>query len=128
MVFESFAHVPVTEELLRHVWEGEPNGRQGGHRSGLGREGKTEFPEHWDISMVEHSIHEVLSRPQRIHTDGRNLTLHRIIGGVMVCVKLRKSIHSYLVFAAFPVCGDGVFRVTKGIPRPIPLDFSMLEA
>ncbi|MEY4997307.1 MAG: hypothetical protein RLY59_711, partial [Actinomycetota bacterium] len=32
MVFESFAHVPVTEELLRHVWEGEADPSKGGHR------------------------------------------------------------------------------------------------
>ena len=44
MFFESFAYIPVTEDLLRHVWEGEVDTNTGGHRFGLGREGKTEFP------------------------------------------------------------------------------------
>ena len=97
MVFESFAHVPVTEELLRHVWEGEPNGHQGGHRSGLGREGKTEFPAHWTPDIVENAIRTILEKPQFVGHYGNDIVLGSNFRGIMVVVKLKKLFHFLLV-------------------------------
>lgn len=100
MVFESFAHVPITQELLRHVWEGESNGRQGGHRSGLGREGKTEFPEEWDLVMVELAITAVLVQPHSIRVRGPEIICFRLVGDVMIKVILRSNSTGLYVFSA----------------------------
>jgi hypothetical protein len=128
MSFESFSHVPVTEELLRHVWDGEEDQTKGGHRFGSGREGKTEFPEHWDISMAESSIRSVLRQPQSIRRNKNHIKLFGVYGEVIIGVKITILNGVVWIDAAFPVCGDGVFRITKGIPQELPLDISMLEA
>ena len=128
MVFESFAHVPVTEELLRHVWEGERNGRDGGHRFGLGREGKTEFPEQWDLEMVRLSIVEVLSKPQVIQVRRGGVVCIRQVGRVVMTVWLVRSRKNLYVQKAFPLSGDGVYQNLDGLRVSRPLDLSVLEA
>ena len=128
MSFESFAHVPVTEELLRHVWEGEKNGRDGGHRFGLGREGKTEFPEEWDREKVRQSIEEVLHKPQVIRENKGFIICLRQVGMVVVVVRLFRSNKQIYVQKAFPLCGVGVFQNLDGQRIQRPLDLSTLEA
>jgi hypothetical protein len=130
MYFESFAHVPVTEELLGHVWEGEPNPKLGGHMFGLGREGKTEFPQHWTRETVRLAIESVLAQPQAVHNYGHSVSCISQIGLVIVHVKLirvkRKG--RFLIQTAFPMSGEGVFQIRNGVSIPIPLDLSVLEA
>ncbi|AWR20898.1 hypothetical protein AURMO_00279 [Aurantimicrobium photophilum] len=128
MVFESFAHVPVTEELLRHVWEGEPNGHQGGHRSGLGREGKTEFPAHWTPDIVENAIRTILEKPQFVGHYGNDIVLGSNFRGIMVVVKLKMRRNHLFIDSAFPDSGPGVVRNDRGVPREIPLNNYILEA
>lgn len=127
MAFESFAHVPVTEELLRHVWEGEPNGHQGGHRFGLGREGKTEFPREWDLQMVRNSIVLTLSSPQTVKFQGDIVRCLRQVGEVVVAVTLIDKGDGHDIQTAFPVCGAGVLRNDRGLSTSLPLDLSVLE-
>ncbi len=126
-MFESFAHVPVTEELLRHVWEGEPNGHQGGHRYGLGREGKTEFPQEWDLQMVSNSIFLTLRSPQAVKFQGDFVRCLRQVGEVVVAVMLIDKGSGLELHTAFPVCGTGVSRNDRGLSTPLPLDLSVLE-
>ena len=128
MVFESFAHVPVTEALLRHVWEGEPNGRKGGHRFGLGREGKTEFPENWELSMAEYAITETLSRPQVVRINKDSTTCLRQVGGVVMIVTLYRRRRRLFILTAYPLSGDGVGQNRHHIRVDVPLDLSVLEA
>ena len=128
MTFESFAHVPVTEELLRHVWEGESDGRQGGHRYGLGREGKTEFPENWDLVMVRTAISLTLTSPQSVKIRGRYIHLLRQVAEVIVAVTLITNKTNIDVFTAFPVCGVNVFRNDRGLKTFLPLELSVLES
>ena len=128
MVFQSFSHVPVTEELLRHVWEGEQDQTKGGHRFGLGRERKSEFPEEWDLSMVRMAIEKVLSSPQLISGGKSNTVCLRQIGNVIVLVKLVSTSQGMRISTSFPVCGDGVFRNVRGLKVSLPLDLSVLEA
>ena len=127
MAFESFAHVPVTEELLRHVWEGEPNGLQGGHRYGLGREGKTEFPEHWDLAIVERSIVLAISMPQAVRFKTPYIYCDRVVNSVLLRVRLKRQGSSLLIETAYPICGDDVCRNVAGLRQNLPLDFSRLE-
>jgi hypothetical protein len=65
MSFESFAHVALPESVIEHIWNGESeDSRRGGHRFGLGREGKTEFPEDWSLEMVYSAVRLTLDHPQ----------------------------------------------------------------
>jgi RHS repeat-associated protein len=47
----------------QHVLDGEPNGG-GGHRSGTGRSGKSEFPNNWSDEKIEGEISDVVTDPQ----------------------------------------------------------------
>lgn len=128
MAFESFAHVPVTEELLRHVWEGEPNGLQGGHRYGLGREGKTEFPEDWTLVTVKEAILVTLTHPQSICVYEERTFLLREVKHVILQIEMRKLSGGFIIKSVFPVCGEGVFRNQKGRRQLLPLDISVMES
>jgi hypothetical protein len=128
MPFESFAHVPVTEELLRHAWEGESNSKTGGHRCGLGRDKKTEFPEMWSLEHVRKAIEAVLTRPQAVHHFGTSVNCLAQVGGVVIIVKLIRVRGRTSIQTAFPLCGEGVFQNRDGVPVHIPLDLSVLEA
>ncbi|MDH6532376.1 hypothetical protein M2119_000613 [Aurantimicrobium minutum] len=128
MVFESFAHVPVTEELLRHVWEGEEDLSKGGHRSGLGREGKTEFPAHWLRIDMEKAIRTILEKPQFVGHYGNVVVLGSKVRGIIVLVKLKMKKNVLFVETAFPDSGPGVVRIERGVPREIPLNNYILEA
>jgi hypothetical protein len=127
MACESFAHVLVTEELLRHVWEGETDKSKGGHRYGLGREGKTEFPSHWSIAMVELAITQVLSMPQSIKYQGIFIYCLRQVGDVLVVVILKMQGTELIIAFAYPSSGSGVYRNDRGLRTPLPLDLSILE-
>lgn len=128
MVFESFAHVPVTKELLRHVWEGETDPAKGGHRSGLRREGKTEFPPHWTLANVESAIRTVLEKPQFVGHFGNDIVLGRQVKGIIVLVKIKVRKGQMFIETAFPDSGPGVVRIERGIPKEIPLNIYTLEA
>ena len=130
MYFESFAQVAVTEDLLRHVWDGESSLKRGGHKFGLGREGKTEFPQHWTRDTVHLAIETVLSQPQAVHDFGLSVNCIAQIGAVIVQVKLLrvKRKGRLVIQSAFPLSGDGVFQIRNGVPVPVPLDLSVLEA
>ena len=128
MVFESFAHVPVTEELLWHVWEGEEDPSKGGHRFGLGRELKTEFPEDWDLARVELAINLVLSSPHVVRYRPGPFTIARQVGEVIVEVKIAIKAGEMWIMTAYPVCGTGVVSNQRGLRVTKPLDISVLEA
>ena len=128
MVFESFAHVPVTEELLRHVWEGEDDPAKGGHRFGLGREGKTEFPQEWDLAIVKLAIVAVLEKPQFVGHRGSSVILKKQVGEVIVEVKLRIIGSTHEIEHAYPINGAGVFRNQSGLRKYLPLTIQSLEA
>jgi hypothetical protein len=127
MYFQSFAHVSVTEELLQHVWEGEPNGHQGGHRFGLGREGKTEFPEDWTVATVKKAIRATLSHPHSIQRFEERTFLLREVKCVIVQVEVRHFSGGNTIRSVYPVCGEGVFRNQKGRKQLLPLDISIME-
>lgn len=123
MAFESFAHVPVTEELLRHVWEGEQDSTKGGHRYGLGRLFKTEFPHSWSREHVRSAILETLSRPQFINRQSRFILCDREIENVIVRVVIAEFISHQHIHSVYPVCGEGVFRNDRTGRVALPLDF-----
>lgn len=53
----------ITPERSRHVLDGDSTG--GGHRHGIGKPGKTEFPASWDDGKIIDTLLEVARRPDR---------------------------------------------------------------
>ena len=127
MAFESFEHVSVTEELLWHVWEGEDDRSKGGHRFGLGRLFKTEFPQRWSFEYLSAAVHQTLSHPQFVNRQGRYTVCDREIDGVIVRVVLAELPSHLRIHAVYPVCGVGVFRNDRTGRVPLPLDLYFWE-
>lgn len=129
MSFESFTHVPISDAVLAHIWEGEPGElNQGGHRYGLGRDGKTEFPEHWDLDVVRAAIRSTLDRPEGVFFRGSTVNCARVVGGVLVRVRMKIERGVLSVQTAYPAGGPGVVMNVRGKQVSLPLDLSKLEA
>jgi len=56
--------IRVTSERTTHILDGEPGGG-GGHRHGVGKPGKTEFPASWTDERVIANILDVARRPDK---------------------------------------------------------------
>lgn len=56
--FSQRKNLPFTDDLARHVWEGDERG--GGHAYGLGKPEKTEFPQDWDVEKIKRVTRELL--------------------------------------------------------------------
>jgi Bacterial EndoU nuclease len=56
--------IHVTPERTTHILDGEPGGG-GGHRHGVGKPGKTEFPASWTDERVIANILDVARRPDK---------------------------------------------------------------
>jgi hypothetical protein len=54
--------IHVTPERTTHILDGEPGGG-GGHRHGVGKPGKTEFPASWDDKKITGHVLDVVRRP-----------------------------------------------------------------
>lgn len=52
----------VSPERMTHILDGDP-GTGGGHRSGTGKPGKTEFPASWDDEKIMREVLDVARRP-----------------------------------------------------------------
>lgn len=128
MKFESIAHVQVTDELLWHVWEGEEDPHKGGHRFGLEREGKTEFPQEWDLAVVTLANIAVLNKPQFVGHRGSSVILKKQVGEVIVEVKLRIIGSTHEIEYVYPINGTGVYRNQSGLRKYLPLTIQSLEA
>ena len=127
MVFESFAHVPITEELLQHVWEGEEDRSKGGHRFGLGRLFKTEFPQEWTLENVRSAVRLTLDKPQSVNRQSRFILCDREVNNVIVRVVIASYPSGLHIHSVYPVCGVGVFRNDRAGKALLPLDFYIWE-
>jgi hypothetical protein len=60
--------IGVSPERTKHILDGEAKG-SGGHRHGVGKPGKTEFPQSWDDTKIMNHILDVARRPdsQPVH-------------------------------------------------------------
>lgn len=127
MPFESCADVPVPREFLDHVWEEEDLVR-GGHRSGIRRFTKTEFPQNWSFLDMENAIKKTLALPQYVRVTSSSIICDREICRVIVRVILWKRSSGLKLHAAYPVCGDGVVRNEPQGSVLLPLDLYRWEA
>jgi hypothetical protein len=57
--------IHVTPERTTHILDGEPGGG-GGHRHGVGKPGKTEFPASWDDKKIIGHVVDVARRPDSV--------------------------------------------------------------
>lgn len=128
MSFESFDHVLVTEEFLRHVWEGEEDLERGGHRPGVRRFSKTEFPAHWTFEDMQQAILRTLAFPQFLKVWGKSVVCEREVDKVIIRVILWEISGDVKVHAAYPVCGEGVYRNDLNGRVALPLDLYKWEA
>jgi hypothetical protein len=55
--------INVTPERTTHILDGDKTG--GGHRHGVGKPGKTEFPASWDDERVIANVLDVARRPDK---------------------------------------------------------------
>jgi len=53
--------IRVSPERTTHILDGEPGG--GGHRHGIGKPEKTEFPASWDDKKIMNNVVDVAQRP-----------------------------------------------------------------
>jgi Bacterial EndoU nuclease len=55
----------VSPERMTHILDGDPGDGGGGHRSGTGKPGKTEFPASWDDRKIINTALDVARDPDR---------------------------------------------------------------
>jgi Bacterial EndoU nuclease len=55
--------IGVSPERTTHILDGDETGGGGGHRHGVGKPGKTEFPASWDDKKIVDTIVDVARRP-----------------------------------------------------------------
>jgi hypothetical protein len=65
----------VDAERARHILEGDPNTKSGGHRYGTGRPGKSEFPRSWSDKKILQEISDVAIDPRSRRTVERGGTI-----------------------------------------------------
>lgn len=99
--------VSVPENRARHILDGDDGG--GGHRSGTGRPGKTEFPATWSGDRILDAVREVAGtgiadRPARRPGE---LVIVGEVEGVTIEVVVRPTGE---VRTAYSVRGTGVVR------------------
>lgn len=112
----------------RHILDGEPdNPKKGGHRSGTGRENKTEFPPDWDDERVKAAVRLTEAEPQYVRVSGDRTIRRREIDGVIIEVSSYPVDGVETFNAAYPPTGDGVIRNKQGQKVPEPLDRSLLR-
>jgi hypothetical protein len=55
--------IGVSPERTTHILDGDLVGNGGGHRHGVGKPGKTEFPASWDDERIVDTVVDVARRP-----------------------------------------------------------------
>lgn len=106
---------PLTRTVRDHILYGDKKGK-GGHLSGYGVAGKTEFPESWTPRTISEAIGQVLANPDWHVTAKDPRGLHgfgAIVDGVQVEVQAFLRDGLYEVDRAFPAGGAGVVRNTE---------------
>ena len=103
-----------------HILFGDDKG--GGHLSGQGVEGKTEFPEYWTISRIESAI--IMAQLQISHRGGlpQSGPNDEFVDGLMLRMVFTRDQHGDLELkTAYPLRGNGVFRNVDGRSISMPL-------
>jgi hypothetical protein len=95
---------------LLHICNGDPNKPEGsgGHLSGTGVPGKTEFPEGWEMDDVQDALQQVASNPTDAWpTSSGNYFAQGVVDGVLVNAVVRPD---GSIEAGWPISGPGVVQ------------------
>jgi hypothetical protein len=60
--------IGVSPERTTHILDGDETGVGGGHRHGVGKPGKTEFPASWGDERIIANVLDVARRPDKLPT------------------------------------------------------------
>lgn len=122
-------HIEITAQNRRHILDGEPDKvTAGGHRSGVGRPGKTEFPPDWDDDRIIAAVRATVEEHHWTLRAG-DATLRRLeVDGVIVEVASYPKNGEEIMRHAYPVNGNGVVKNDRatGEAHPRELDRSVL--
>ncbi|HEU4426194.1 MAG TPA: zeta toxin family protein [Pilimelia sp.] len=111
--YPALAENPLSWSDRMHIVYGdELDDYSGGHLSGTGRPGKTEFPPAWDEERIAHEVVETVRNPHTAEEqfDGTWLVT-AVRDGVVVGVYLRPD---GTIATGFPIEGPGVTRNPRG--------------
>lgn len=117
----------IGEKEARHVLDGEPDDeRKGGHRHGVNRVGKTEFPLAWTDENVIEAVRGTLRSPDWSAVRGDRRTLRKVVvfkdHRVMVEVQYYRRYGQVIFRTAYPVMGDGVIlNLDRSVRVEVPL-------
>ncbi|MGV0870028.1 phage minor capsid protein [Corynebacterium kalidii] len=97
----------------RHILDGEPGkAHLGGHRRGVGRVGKTEFPASWSDADIINAVDLALSDPHWSRIDGDRSTLRRVVtkngDRVLIEASYYPKDGEMFLRAGYPKSGDDV--------------------
>lgn len=118
--------LPFTKELAKHIWDGDEDG--GGHSYGLGKPGKTEFPESWNSLTVEVVTRELLFYGKAAYPKGNftNLKLEGLHQDVIIRAWINDAgTAAERLGTVHPIRGAGIFKNLKdGTKESKPLQSS----
>jgi hypothetical protein len=108
--------IRVTPGTRTHILEGDETG--GGHRHGIGRPGKTEFPRQWDDHHIIDAVLAVARRPDQA-PERQNWNGRWLVNGKHDSVKIVAIVESDgLVCTAWPVEGSPGVVKNDGMRTP----------
>lgn len=105
----NFGHVPDKRRV--HILDGEYdfNGDHegGGHASGVGIPGNSEFPERWDDDQIIANVQEAVQNPTPPHVARPNggWDVQGTVDGVVIQIHINRD---GTIWSAYPLSGDGV--------------------
>ncbi|MGV9295510.1 WXG100-like domain-containing protein [Amycolatopsis sp. NPDC003676] len=110
--FPSAEQIRLTDNRKRHILDGDPSTAQhpgGGHRSGAGVPGKTEFPRRWTEQQTHNLVLDVARKPDSVRWDaGRgNWNVFGMRDGVMIEVVIDPAGR---IRTSMPLYGRGVYQ------------------
>jgi hypothetical protein len=118
---------PLNDADLAHILDGDGLGC-GGHRSGLGVPGKTEFPIGWGDADVYQAVEAALREtgvPRRLTLSDDGVVLRALVREVIIEIPISDYSREGLgweVSTAYPLSGDGVVRnLRSGDRQPVTL-------
>jgi Bacterial EndoU nuclease len=107
----------LTPDVENHVLNGDSEG--GGHLSGTGSPGKSEFPPGWTGGKIVGEISDVATAPDSVRKPGRDGAT--VVTGTRDCVRIRCIVGpDGQIITGFPEKGPGVVQNPKEKPPPPP--------
>ena len=100
----------LTDEDMRHIWEGEPNGLDGGHRPESTHRNKVKFPPGWTKQRAQEAVQKLLDSPDMVSVKSygsgtAGVKLLGVIDDILLHARLEIIGSRTILHAAFPMKG-----------------------